>query len=185
MALTRKFLKAMGLTDEQVDSVIENHTETVDGLKADVAKYKADAEKLPGVQKELDDLKAAGDGGYKKKYEDEHKAFEDYKTEQTTKETRKAKETAYRALLKSLGMSDKHINAVIKVTSLDDLEMDGEKLKDETSHTETVKKEWAEFIPTTTTMGAHTSTPPTNNPTNNEDLGKMSMEEYIAARKKK
>ena len=38
MALTRKALKAMGLTDEQVDSIIEMHTDTVDGWKADVSK---------------------------------------------------------------------------------------------------------------------------------------------------
>lgn len=57
MALTRKLLKGMGLTDEQVDTIIEAHTDTVDGLKADIGRYKADAEKLPGIQKELDDLK--------------------------------------------------------------------------------------------------------------------------------
>ena len=65
MALTRKLLKGMGLTDEQVDTIIEAHTDTVDGLKEQVKTYKADAEKLPNVQKELDDLKAAGDGGFK------------------------------------------------------------------------------------------------------------------------
>ena len=52
MALTRKLLKGMGLTDEQVDTIIEAHTDTVDGLKADVTRYKADAEKLPGIQKQ-------------------------------------------------------------------------------------------------------------------------------------
>ena len=181
MALTRKFLKAMGLTDEQVDSVIEAHTETVNGL----TKYKTDAEKLPGVQKELDDLKAAGDGGYKKKYEDEHKAFEDYKAEQTTKESRKTKETAYRALLKAAGMAEKYIDRVIKVTDIDALEMDGGKIKDEAPQTETIKKEWAEFISTTTTTGAATATPPANTTNNGTDLGSLSMEEYIAARKKK
>ena len=62
MAFTRTFLKALGLTEEQVDSVVEAHTETVDGLKSQMAGYKADAEKLEGVQKELDDLKANGDG---------------------------------------------------------------------------------------------------------------------------
>ena len=51
MALTRKLLKGMGLTDEQVDTIIEAHTDTVDGLKADVSRYKADAEKLPDIQK--------------------------------------------------------------------------------------------------------------------------------------
>lgn len=61
MSITRKLLKGMGLTEEQVDTIIEAHTETVDGLKADVSRYKADAGKLAGVQKELDDLKAAGE----------------------------------------------------------------------------------------------------------------------------
>lgn len=32
MALTRKALKAMGLTDEQVDSIVEMHVETTDAL---------------------------------------------------------------------------------------------------------------------------------------------------------
>lgn len=47
MALTRKSLKAMGLTDEQVDGVIEAHTETVEALKNQRDTYKADAE-IPG-----------------------------------------------------------------------------------------------------------------------------------------
>ena len=81
MSLTRKSLKAMGLTDEQVDSIIEMHTDTVDGLKADVSKYKSDAEKLAGVEKELNDLKAIGDGGYTEKYEKEHKVLEYYKSD--------------------------------------------------------------------------------------------------------
>ena len=38
MALTRKSLKAMGLTDEQEASITERHTDAVDGLKADVSK---------------------------------------------------------------------------------------------------------------------------------------------------
>lgn len=175
MALTRKFLKAMGLTDEQVDSVIEAHTETVDGLK----KYKADAEKLPDVQKKLDDLKAAGDDGYKKKYED-------LLAENTAKEKRRTKETALRALLKTLNMSDKHIDKVVKYTDLDALEMDGEKLKDESSRMDAIKKEWEDFIPNTKTDGAKTETPPGNKTDGDDkDLGSLSMEEYIAARKKK
>ena len=52
MALTRKSLQGMGLTDEQVDTIIEAHTDTAEGLKADVSKYKTDAEKLPDVQKQ-------------------------------------------------------------------------------------------------------------------------------------
>ena len=165
MALTRKLLKGLNISDEAVETIIEAHTETVDGLKADVAKYKGDAEKLPGVQKELDDLKAAGDGGYKEKYEKEKKAFEDFKTAQTEKETRQAKENAYRELLKTAGVSEKRIPAILKVTDLNGIEMDGDKIKDADKHTQTVKTEWAEFVESSNTTGANTNTPPANNQT--------------------
>ena len=52
MALTRNMLKGMGLTDEQVSAIIDAHTDTTDALKAQRDQYKADAEKLPAVQKE-------------------------------------------------------------------------------------------------------------------------------------
>ena len=185
MALTRKLLKGMGLTDEQVDTIIEAHTDTVDGLKADIAKYEGDAKKLPGVQKELDDLKAAGDGGYKEKYEKEKKAFEDFKNEQTAKETKKAKENAYRELLKAAGVSEKRIPAILKVTDLNSVELDGEKVKDADKLTETVKADWADFIESTNTNGANTNNPPANNTGDSKDLGSLSMEEYIKERTKK
>ena len=184
MALKRSFLKSMGLTDEQISAIIEAHTETVDGLKADIEKYKGDAEKLPGVQKELDDLKSAGDGGYKEKYEKEKKAFEDFKAAQTAKETRQAKETAYREFLKSVGVSEKRIPSILKVTNLDEMEMDGEKFKDEDKMAESVKAEWADFIETSNTNGANTQNPPANNNNGGEDPSKMTMEQYIAYRNK-
>ena len=187
MALTRKLLKGMGLTDEQVDTIIEAHTETTDGLKKDIAKYKGDAEKLPDVQNELNDLKAAGDGGYKEKYEKEHSDFEKYKADQTAKETRQAKENAYRELLKAAGVSEKRIPAILKVTDLNGIEMDGDKIKDADKLTESVKTEWADFIETGSITGANTQNPPANNNNNNngEDPSKMTMEEYIAYRNKK
>lgn len=159
MALTRKSLKAMGLTDEQVDSIIEMHTETVDGLK----QYKADAEKLASVQKELDDLKAKGDDGYKEKYEKEHKAFEDFKNEQTAKETRAAKEKAYRELLISAGISEKRIDSVLKVSDLEKVELEDGKIKGADELSKSIKTEWADFIVNTQIKGADTHNPPANN----------------------
>lgn len=184
MALTRKLLKGMGLTEEQVDTIIEAHTETTDGLKADLAKYKEDAGKLPAVQKELDELKSAGDGGYKQKYEDEKKAFEGFKAAQTAKETRQAKETAYRDFLKSVGVSEKRIPAILKVTDLDTVELDGGKIKDAEKLTESVKTEWADFIETSNTGGADTHNPPANDQGGGDDPSKMTMEQYIAYRSK-
>lgn len=185
MALTRKLLKGMGLTDEQVDTIIEAHTDTVEGLKKDISKYEADAKKLPTVQKELDDMKAAGDGGYKQKYEDEHKAFEDFKQAQTEKETKAAKVSAYTAFLKSVGVSEKRIPSIIKVTDLNSVELEGDAVKDADKLTESVKSEWADFIETSNTNGANTQNPPANNPNSGDDPSKMTMEEYIAYRNKK
>lgn len=185
MALTRKMLKAMGIEEEKIDQIIDAHMETVDGLKEDVNKYKGDAEKLPTVQKELDDLKAAGDGGYKEKYEKEHKAFEDFKTAQTEKETKQAKEKAYTDFLKTVGVSEKRIPAILKVTDLNSVELDGDKVKDADKLTESVKTEWADFIESSSTSGANTQTPPANNTGDDKDPSKMSMEDYIKFRTKK
>lgn len=184
MALTRKLLKGMGLSEEVIDTIIEAHAETVDGLKEDINKYKGDAEKLPAVQKELNELKAAGDGGFKEKYEKEHKAFEDFKQAQTEKETRQAKEAAYTAFLKSVGVSEKRIPSIIKVTDLNSVELEGDKVKDAEKLTEAVKTEWADFIETSNTGGANTATPPANNPNTGDDPSKMTMEQYIAYRNK-
>lgn len=169
MALTRKLLKGMGLTDEQMDTIIEAHTDTVDGLKADVAKYKADAEALPEVQKQLEkaqaDLEAGKKDSWKVKYEAIKEEFEGYKTEQTKKESHAAKEKAYRALLQEAGVSEKRLESVLKVSDVDSVELDEKgAIKGADKLTESIKSEWADFITTTQTRGASTSNPPANNP---------------------
>lgn len=162
MAVTRKLLKGMGLTEEQVDTIIEAHTETVTGLQADINRYKAEAEKLPGVQKQLSDLEAAKDGGYKEKYEKEHKDFEDFKTAQSAKETRTAKETAYRAVLTGIGLKGKKLQDTI-LASVDfesvKLGKDG-KITDAASLEATLKADWADYIDTESKGGAHVDNPP-------------------------
>ena len=85
MALTRKMLKAMGIEEEKIDEIIDAHTETVNALKDQAKQDRDAAARLEAVQRELDDLKAQGDGGYKDKYEKEHAAFEDYKSQTAQK----------------------------------------------------------------------------------------------------
>ena len=163
MALTRKLLKGMGLTDEQVETIIEAHTDTVDGLKADAAKYKADAEALPKVQRELDTLKAAGDGGWQEKYEKVKKDLDDYKAEVSTKEAKAAKEKAVRAYYESKGITGKSLDIAIRGSGaeIDALEMDGDKIKDTSALDELVNGTFSGLVSTTTTKGADTATPPT------------------------
>ena len=163
MALTRKLLKGMGLTDEQVDTIIEAHTDTVDGLKADIGKYKADAEKLPGIQKELDDLKKEdADGGYKAKYETEKKNFQDFKDGVAAKESAAAKEKAARAYFQSKGIPAESMGLVIRgaKAEIDGLELDGEKIKDSKALDDLLNGDYKGLIGKTTTNGTETQTPP-------------------------
>ena len=53
MALTRKFLAALGIEAEKVDEIITAHAETVDALKAERDEYKANAEAYAGEQKKV------------------------------------------------------------------------------------------------------------------------------------
>lgn len=165
MALTRRLLKGMGLTDEQMDTIIEAHTDTVDGLKADVAKYKADAEQFPKVQRELDTLKAAGDGGYQEKYEKVKKDFDDYKAEISAKETKAAKEKAVRAYYESKGITGKSLDIAIRGSGaeIDALELEDGKIKDAKALDELISGTFAGLVSTTETRGANTSNPPANN----------------------
>jgi hypothetical protein len=128
MALTRKLLKSLSLEESVIETIIDAHTETVDALKDERDTYKANADKLPGVQKELDDLKKDG-GDWQTKYEKEHTDFEAYKNEQTAKATKATKDAAFRALLKEAGIPDKRLDVIMKVTNLDEIELDKNKIR--------------------------------------------------------
>lgn len=119
-------------TEEIENRLVALHLGVVDPLKDDLTKYKADAEKLPGVQKELDDLKAAGDGGYKEKYEKEHSAFETYKSDVTAKESKAAKEKAVRAYFESKNITGANLDLAMRGCGeeMAALELDGDKIKD-------------------------------------------------------
>ncbi len=182
MALTRKLLKGMGLTDEQVDTIIEAHTDTVDGLKEQVKTYKADAEKLPNVQKELDDLKAAGDGGFKEKFEKEHSDFENFKKTIQEKETKAAKESAAKAFFESKGITGNSLEIAMRGSSAEiaALDLDGEKIKDSSALDALVNGTFKALVSTTTTKGANIPNPPVTMPNkaySADDIRKMSPAE--------
>lgn len=168
MALTRKFLTALGIEADKVDQIIEAHTEVTDSLKTERDQYKGDAEKLQIVQKELDDLKEAveknGNDPYKVKYEALKEDFENYKKDVESKATTAKKEAALRSILKEIGVADKRIDAVVKVSDVESIELDGEgKIKDGDKLKESLKSEWSDFIATTRTEGANSPNPPSNN----------------------
>lgn len=155
-------------TDEIENQLVALHLGVVDPLKDDVTRYKADAEKLPAVQKELDDLKGKGDDGYKEKYESEHQAFEDYKTSVAAEKTTAAKEKALETALKKVGIADKRLQSVARLCKgdglLDKLELDDKgAIKDSDKLEASLKESYSDYIVTTSTQGANTANPPARN----------------------
>ena len=163
MALTRKFLEGMGIEEKQVESIIEAHSETVNGLKADRDKYKEQAQRVPDLQKKLEEAEAASGSGdeWQQKYEDEHQAFEDFKAQVETEKAEADKAQAYRGMLMAAGIDPKRIDAIMRVTDLRQVEMEDGKLKDTEKLQESAKQEWADFVVKSNTQGSNPATPPT------------------------
>lgn len=184
MALTRKMLKAMDLDEDKIGQIIDAHQSTIDeiagerdALKADVEKYKAQAEKLANTEKELVKAQAKLEDADKvsEKLKALQNEFAEYKADVDAKATQASKEKAYRELLREAGVSDKRFDAIVKVSDLSKVELDKDgKVKDSKTLLDGIKSEWADFIVKTTEQGARTSTPP-----DNTGGGKMSKEEIF------
>lgn len=151
-------------TEEIENRLVALHLGVVDPLKDDLTKYKADAEKLPSVQKQLDDLKAAGDDGYQEKYEKEHKAFEDFKANVTAKESKAAKEKAVRAYFESKNITGANLDLAMRGCGeeMAALELDGDKIKDTKALDALVDGTYKGLVSTTQTHGANPANPPAN-----------------------
>ena len=176
MSLTRKMLSAMGIEDEKIEQIIQAHTDTVNGLKDKVEEYEDAAKKLPKIQKEFEELKeqVEAESGkenplqekldkLQKKYDDLKKEHDDYKADVEGKEARKAKETAYKEILKDAGIPEKHYAKILKYTDVDGVELgeDG-KIKTAADILKTIKEEWSDHVETQGQKGTDTATPPAN-----------------------
>ena len=160
MSITRKMLKGMGLTEEQVDTIIEEHTSVTDALKEKAQKYETTAQKLATVERELNDLKAGG-SDWEDRYNKEHEAFETYKKDIESKTEQESIKTAYKALLKDQNVSEKRIDTILKLTDFSEMKLtkDG-KIANEEKVIEKIKEDWSDLISKQSEKGADVSTPP-------------------------
>ena len=180
MALTRKFLTAMGIDGDKIDEIITAHSETVNALKEQRDSYKADAGKLPTVERELNDLKEKvkdnGENPFEQKYNELKQEFSDYK-ENIEIEKLNAKKTSSAAkMLKDIKVSDSVVEQLAKMV-ISDIEFDDDgKVKNADTLKEGYKERFADFLVKTETRGAGAENPPVEN--DPIDTEKMSDEDY-------
>ena len=160
MAFTRSTIRSLAkesgveIPKEFEDALVAEHLTARNAYAEE--QVKAELEKQPATKAE------------NVKDSDEYKSlkadFDKYKAEVTEKETKAAKEAAYRAILKDANLSEKGIEKAVKYAEWDKIELDEDgKLKGANDHIKAAREEWAEYVTTTTTTGAKTSNPPANN----------------------
>lgn len=160
MALTRKMLKGMGLTEEQIDTIIEGHDETVSALKDKITELTGKADQAEALKKERDDLRKAEEDA--KNGTDWKAEYDKLKADTEAKETATKVKAAYRQLLKDARLDDDMLDTVMDATRFDDMKLDkdGKTLKDADKLTEGITSKWQKFIVTEGTKAPPTKTPP-------------------------
>lgn len=157
-------------TDEIATKLVGLHRGVVDPLmddleaaKQDAAKYKTEAEKVPGLQKDLDEAKKGED--WKGKYEKEHQSFEDYKG-QVARDAETAKiKAAFKKLLIEERISEKTLEAVMNATDYSKMKLKEDGTLD---GVEDLKKDidtrWGGFKVQTRQRGERVDNPPAGAP---------------------
>ncbi len=181
MSLSRAYLKTLGLSEEQVSAVVEAHGETVAALNRKYAELenlytgaKESADRLPVVQKELDDMKK---DDFKTKFEAEKSAHDALKESVSRKEARAAREKAVREFYEKKNIRGANLTIAMRGTELDGLELDGQgKLADPAPLEELVNGDFKPLVSVphrTVTSGAALAGRPEPAPSANETMNKL------------
>ncbi len=166
MALSRKFLAALGIEADKIDEIINAHSETVEGLKNERDSFKADAEKYKQTKEDLDKANKqlaeySKEDTYKVKYDALKEDFDGFKAKVEAEKTNTSKKAAYKSLLKEIGISEKRIDSIAKLAELDKINLDKDgKIEGMDDLKKSLSEEWADFIVKDDKKGADTSTPP-------------------------
>lgn len=156
-----------GCTDEMENGIIALHLGVVDPMKDDIERYKAESERLSGVQKELDALKATQASGddYQKKYESEHEAFEAYKKDVEGQKLTAQKTDLVKAYFEGKGITGKNLGIAMRGASkeIDGITIANGQIKDTAELDALVAGDFAGLVVKTGEVGANTATPPANN----------------------
>ena len=172
MALTKKFLKALGLNDDQIEQIFDGHEDSINAqkekitaLQAELDTAKAENKRLATVEKDLvkanhriEDLENADETLKKVR-----KEFDDYKADISAKNVSANKRAAYKKLLTAAGIPEKRHEAILKLKGFEGIELDDDgNVKNADELTKSIGTEWSDFVVTEKKTGADTPNPPSN-----------------------
>ena len=156
MALNRRYLKELGLTEAQAEGVMEAHEETVNGLKSEIEAMKGDAARLEALEQALEDRE-----DWKARHDAVAEAFEAYRAEAEATRREAAVRAAYRRLLEAEHIDPRRYEVIERVTDYGSMRLDGDgNLVDAQALAEAIRRDWADFVVTRLRRGARVQTPP-------------------------
>lgn len=161
MALTRKMLTAMGIENDQIDQIIESHTDVTDGLKKEAEELREQASRVPSLEKEIEELKAAQPTeDWQAKYEELKTEFDGYKAKVSEEQAAAEKASLYRAMLREAGVEEKRIDSIMKVTDLGNVSVVDGAIASPEEVKQAITEEWGDFIAKSSSVGATVEEPP-------------------------
>ena len=154
-------------------SVLDPVKDELDNAKAETAKWKGEADKIPGLQKELDGLKNGED--WKGKYNAAVKSLEDYKAQVARDAEVVNAKAAHKKLLIEEGISEKAVDSILNATDYSKIKLGEDGALDKES-ADSLKKDiadrWNGFRVTSRRRGENVDNPPAGS-------GKMTREEIM------
>jgi hypothetical protein len=146
------------------EASIEALQEERDNYKDSASKYESEHKRAEDLEKKLKDANESNKDSYKVKYEAMKEEFAEYKKGIEAEKTKATKTEAFKALLKEIGISEKRIDSVTKVSDIDSLKLDKDgKIDGIDELKKSLEKEWADFIVKEQSKGADVATPPAGN----------------------
>lgn len=180
MAFTRATIRNLAkesgvdIPKELEDALVSEHLTARDAYAEE--QVKAELEKQPAEK--------AVNVKDSEEYKTLKQSFDDYKAEIANKQAKEAKEKAVRAFYESKGITGKNLEIAMRGSraEIDGIELDGDKIKDNSALDALVKGDFSGLVATTTTKGANTANPPANNGNSGvtkEDFQKMSYKDRL------
>lgn len=182
MALTRKFLSAMGIEQDKIEEIIQAHVETINALKDERNEALEKVKSFDEISTKYNDLVSKD---FENKFINTQKELEEIKDNIQKEKTSIAKQKAYTKLLKEENIADKYIDSILKVTDFNNIALDeNNNLNDIESLRSNVTENFQDFIESKKITGAKVAHPvTTGNPTATTKEEIMKIKDGEARRK--
>lgn len=156
-----------GIPSDAIAKLTKAISSTVGNEFVEKTRYKAKLEEIDTLkaEKQTAEDSATTAERWKTKHDALKAEFDNYKNDVEARETRSAKEKAYRALLKAVNAEEKYHDKLVKASAddIDKIELDNDgNVKNVDKLTDKIKSDWSDFIRTETETGADTPKPPTS-----------------------